>query len=93
MARPGARTATEALVLGCPLIFNVMGGTMPQEQLARRYFRARQLESVIKSPSDLAPVLQAWRADPLSYQQLRARMRQERLQSNPEEILSGLLYV
>ena len=93
VARPGARTATEALVLGCPLIFNVMGGTMPQEQLARRYFRARQLESVIKRPADLVPVLQAWRADPQSYQQLRARMHQERLQSNPEQILSGLLHL
>jgi hypothetical protein len=38
-------------------------------------------------------VLQAWQADPQVYQQLRARMHQERLQSNQEQILSGLLHV
>jgi len=43
VSRPGARTATEALVMACPLIFNRYGLTMPQELLAPRYFAARGL--------------------------------------------------
>jgi UDP-N-acetylglucosamine:LPS N-acetylglucosamine transferase len=57
VARPGARTATEALLLGCPLVFNCFGTTMPQEWLARRYFRSRGLERSIDRPEQLAPLV------------------------------------
>lgn len=91
VARPGARTATEALVLGCPLIFNLIGGIMPQEQLALRYYRERQLETVIWRPAELAAVLAGWLADSESYQQLRFRMHQHRLQNDPGALLTELL--
>lgn len=91
VARPGARTATEALLLGCPLIFNCIGSTMPQEQLARRYCRARQLEKVIRHPQDLASAVGRWLQDPLAYQAFRQRWQQHRLASNPEAVLDMLL--
>ena len=64
VARPGARTATEALVFGCVLIFNSFGSTMPQELLALRYFRARGLERPIRSPQDLLQQLRRWLDSP-----------------------------
>jgi UDP-N-acetylglucosamine:LPS N-acetylglucosamine transferase len=92
VARPGARTATEALLLGCPLIFNVIGSTMPQELLARRYFRDRGLETVIRRPADLAAVVADWLAAPVRYQRLRRLMHLHRLQANPQLVMEDLLH-
>ena len=92
VSRPGARTATEALVLGCPLIFNVIGSTMPQELLARRYFRDRGLETVIRWPADLAAVVAGWLEQPSRYQRLRRLMHLHRLQANPQLVVEDLLH-
>jgi len=92
VARPGARTATEALVLGCPLIFNVIGSTMPQELLARRYFQARGLDTVIHRPADLAAVVAGWLAEPARYQRLRRLLQLHRLRSDPQLVVEDLLH-
>lgn len=39
VARPGTGTTSEAILAGCPVIFNVIGGAMPQEMITMRYFR------------------------------------------------------
>ena len=92
VSRPGARTATEALMLGCPLIFHHLGGTMPQELLALRFFRDRGLETTIHSVSDLAAVVGAWLADPDRYQLLRHRYRECALHSDPQKVMEYLLH-
>lgn len=92
VARPGARTATEALVLGCPLIFNGIGSTMPQELLARRYFRNRGLETLIRRPADLSAVVAGWLQQPQRYQELRQRMRLHRLRCTPALVMEDLLH-
>jgi len=92
VTRPGARTATEALLLGCPLVFHHLGGLMPQELLALRYFRGRGLATFIQHPRDLAAVVGAWLADPSLYQQLRLRYRQSVLEADPEKVMKYLLH-
>jgi len=92
VSRPGARTATEALVMACPLIFNRYGLTMPQELLAPRYFAARGLETSIRRPQQLAAVVQRWLEDPSAYQALRSRYQQHRLQADPAAILEALAH-
>jgi UDP-N-acetylglucosamine:LPS N-acetylglucosamine transferase len=92
VSRPGARTATEALVMACPLIFNRYGLTMPQELLAPRYFAARGLETSIRRPRQLAAVVQRWLEDPAVYQALRSRYQQHRLQADPAAILEQLAH-
>jgi len=92
VARPGARTATEALLLGCPLIFNVIGSTMPQELLARRYFQDRGLETVIRRPVDLGAVARGWLSDPARYQRLRRLMQLHRLPADPQLVVEDLLH-
>jgi len=92
VARPGARTVTEALVLGCPLIFNVIGSAMPQELLARRYFRNRGLETVIRRPADLAAVVGGWLAAPVHYQRLRRLMQLHRLRADAQLVVEDLLH-
>lgn len=92
VSRPGARTATEALAMGCPLIFNHYGLTMPQELLAPRYFAARGLEVSIRRPAQLAAVVDRWLRDPADYQALRSRYRQHRLVSEPAQLLQQLAH-
>ena len=90
VSRPGARTATEALFMACPLVFNHYGTTMPQELLAPRYFAARHLETSIRKPEELATVVQQWLADPSSYQALRDRYQQHRLHADPAQLVARL---
>jgi UDP-N-acetylglucosamine:LPS N-acetylglucosamine transferase len=91
VARPGARTATEALLLGCPLVFNCIGSAMPQELLAPRYYRARDLAVSIKRPGDLARIVQSWLQQPERYDALRQRYQQSVLSANPEQVIDALL--
>lgn len=92
VGRPGARTATETLTMGCPLIFNHYGLTMPQELLAPRYFRRLGLEVSIRRPRQLARVVQRWFDDPEAYQALRQRYAECRLASDPRGIVERLIH-
>ncbi|MFS6826506.1 glycosyltransferase [Cyanobium sp. ATX-6F1] len=91
VARPGARTATEALALGCPLIFNCHGVTMPQELLALRYFQARDLQLSIRKPGDLANHVGRLLDDPAAYHAWRQRYSKARLSSDPLAVVRYLL--
>jgi processive 1,2-diacylglycerol beta-glucosyltransferase len=90
VSRPGARTATEALFMGCPLIFNHYGTTMPQELLAPRYFQARGLEVAIRRPVELRTCVTKWLTDPPAYLSLRQLYQQHRLSADPGTILERL---
>jgi len=90
VARPGARTATEALMMGCPLIFNQMGSTMPQETLALRYFQARGLAVSISQPQHLHERVACWLREPQHYQRLRERYRRWRLPVQPPQLVDQL---
>ena len=93
VGRPGARTATEALTMGCPLIFNHYGLTMPQELLAPRHFRRLGLEVSIRRPRQLAAVVQRWLDDPAAYQAMRQSYARHRLSGDPQRILQELMGV
>lgn len=92
VARPGARTATEALAAGCVLIFNGFGTTMPQELLARRYFQTRKIDCCIRQPKDLLALCRSWLEQPHLYQQLKARMQLHRLSADREAIRQLLFH-
>jgi processive 1,2-diacylglycerol beta-glucosyltransferase len=91
VARPGARTATEALVMACPLIFNCYSTLMPQELLAPRYFQSRGLELCIRRPADLVAIVQEWLDKPGQYAGLRQRYHQHRLGSDPQRLIDAVL--
>lgn len=92
VARPGARTATEALVMSCPLIFNRYGVTMPQELLAPRWFKSHGLEISIRSPRELAVVVRRWLDEPSVYHQLRSSYLRYSLYSDPAMIVETVLH-
>jgi 1,2-diacylglycerol 3-beta-galactosyltransferase len=41
VARPGAGLTTEAIVTGCPMIFDLTGGSMPQEQNNLNFWKSK----------------------------------------------------
>ncbi len=91
VARPGARTATEALAAGCVLIFNGFGSTMPQELLARRYFHARGIDISIDSPSSLLVLILDWLENPQKYCLIQQAYRHKPLVGNRDAIRQMIL--
>ncbi len=91
VARPGARTATEALATGCVLIFNGFGSTMPQELLARRYFAARGIDLAIENPINLLKILSSWLDNPKKYEELLNIYLRDPLQGSRDGIKQLIL--
>lgn len=87
VARPGARTAIESLHCGCPMIFNLLGGAMPQEFLAMRYFKKKQIYQGISCPHQLPPLLKDWLDNPMHYQGLMERVQDSYQVTAPEKIM------
>jgi processive 1,2-diacylglycerol beta-glucosyltransferase len=91
VARPGTTTSAEALQLGCPILFNRIGGTMPQEYCTLRYFRALDLAPDVRSPADLDRRLRHWLDHPEDFERFRARFRAARTDDDPEALIRAIL--
>ncbi|MGL5033426.1 MAG: MGDG synthase family glycosyltransferase [Microcystaceae cyanobacterium] len=91
VARPGARTAIESIHCGCPMIFNLLGGVMPQELLAMRYFKKRNIANSIHFSQDLRGIIQSWLDFPETYNQLKQRVIDSQLHPDPEKITKSLM--
>ncbi|NJK91573.1 MAG: hypothetical protein HC904_06960 [Blastochloris sp.] len=91
LARAGATTAGEALLVGCPLIFNAVGGMMPQEVPTWNYFRKRGLGSVVYRATDLRDVVEGWLDVPESLELRRGNISRCRDVTSPERALRLLL--
>jgi processive 1,2-diacylglycerol beta-glucosyltransferase len=91
VARAGATTAGEALLCGCPIIFNVLGGIMPQEMPTWRYFRARKIGFIAQRPAGIRSVVEWWTERPESYLEVREGMRAARDATTPEQALGKLI--
>ena len=86
VARPGARTATEALAAACVLIFNCFSTTMPQELLARRYFSSHGIDVAINKPENLFYILKNWLDQPENYALLQKTYYSNPLVGNRDRI-------
>jgi processive 1,2-diacylglycerol beta-glucosyltransferase len=91
VARAGATTAGEALLCGCPVIFNALGGWMPQEIPTWRYFRDGGVGTRVRRPDELTSVVGEWIRRPELYTALRSRMAGLRDGRTPEAALRWLL--
>jgi processive 1,2-diacylglycerol beta-glucosyltransferase len=91
LARGGATTAGEALLCGCPIIFNGLGGMMPQELPTWRYFEKRGIGSAIFRAPAITPIITRWLDRPEILDQVRARMHQGRDVTTPRRALELLL--
>ncbi len=91
VTRPGTTTCAEALQLGCPVLFNRIGGTMPQELCTLRWFEARGLAPSIRSPADVPIALQPWLDDYLEYGRYLAQFRCARTEDHPERLVRTMI--
>jgi len=91
VARAGATTAGEALLRGCPVIFNALGGIMPQEMPTWRWFRARGLGALAFTAGGLARAAARWVEDPSAHSWQIEGLARHRDASTPAEPLRRLL--
>ena len=76
VARPGTGTTSEAIMAGCPILFNTLGGVMPQEWITVKYMRAQQLPAQrLKKTRDLVTHVRALLADPGALQRMQQQMQ------------------
>ena len=57
VARPGTGTTSEAIVSGCPLLLNCVGGIMPQERITVKFCREHGVAQLVRSPEELARMM------------------------------------
>jgi processive 1,2-diacylglycerol beta-glucosyltransferase len=89
-ARPGTGTTSEAIISGLPVIFNGIGGVMPQEIITTRYCRRFFETNIVRSVTVLPRVVARWMARPDCLAQIRAGVAQARPGGHPARILERL---
>ncbi|MDE1171172.1 MAG: glycosyltransferase [Verrucomicrobium sp.] len=90
VARPGSGTTNEAIQSGCPLIFNRLGGLMPQEIITQKFCEKHGLSAGINDAASLARLLREWIDNPELPRGMADRMRAARPRQHPTGILALL---
>ena len=90
VARPGTGTTTEAILSGTPILFNTLGGIMPQEIITVKFCREHGFGKVLKCPADFAATVRGWLADPATHAAERARVQAARPDRTPADIIHRL---
>lgn len=91
VTRGGANTTMEALHFACPIIFDGIGGMMPQERCTWRYFRDQDAAVHIKRSRDLASIVKNWLEHPQRYQSLQANLQQLNPKEDPQAFIERLI--
>jgi processive 1,2-diacylglycerol beta-glucosyltransferase len=84
VSRGGANTTAEALYHGCPIIFNRLGGVMPQEKLTIGYFLNHGAARQFSSPEDFADIIRYFATEPAALERLKAALKVLRREDRPE---------
>lgn len=87
VARPGSGLTSEAVLSGCPLMMNTLGGVMPQESITVRYAQSNGVEPPVKNPHDVVTMLDRWESNPNQLTGLRESMSRRAPTCHPREIL------
>ena len=87
VGRPGTGTTSEAIISGCPVIFNTLGGFMPQEWITMRFAHRHQFAEEAHRADRLPAILARWQADPEQYARLRRQIIDCRPRAHPRDIL------
>ena len=90
VARPGTGTTSEAIVSGCPLLLNCLGGIMPQERITVKFCRNHGVAELVRSPGELAHIVADWRKRPELPAAIRLAMKMARPASRPTQILQKI---
>ena len=91
VTRGGTTTCAKALHFRCPIIFNAIGGIMPQEELTVKFFRNGHGAELIENADDFGRIIDAWMADLRKYAELRERFLELRYEENPTILIHELV--
>ncbi len=93
VTRGGANTTAEAIHFGCPVLFDTLGGDMPQERLTIAYLADKGAAAIVRKASDLTEVLAEWSQRGTAYAKVLASIRALDAKDTPaafvQEILEG----
>lgn len=95
VARPGTGTTSEAMLCGCPILFNGIGGIMPQEWITVKFARAHGFARVLRRAGDLPALLEPLMNTPETLPAARAAMLAARPAGTPRgilEIVAGVVH-
>ncbi len=91
VARPGTGTTSEAIMAGCPICFNAVGGIMPQEWITVKYLRSQSVPAtLIRRPRDLVAALSARLDAPDLLEAAKDAMRRLRPTAQPSDLITRL---
>lgn len=93
VTRPGGITNSEALHLGCPIIFNGLGGIMPQELLTVGYFKNRDISTTIYHPKQLLPILKKLIFQPEIHLKMRDKLLSYKQKIIPQTVIKEVLNI
>jgi processive 1,2-diacylglycerol beta-glucosyltransferase len=91
VTRGGTTTCAKALHFRCPVIFNAIGGIMPQEELTVKFFRNGGGAEIITSADKFGDLIASWMKDRRQYQQLRDNFLRLRYEENPTVVIEELV--
>jgi len=91
VARPGTGTTSESILAGCPIIFNGLGGIMPQEWITVKFMRSHGIDRVMSRPSQLPKLVRPLLDDRRQLIDVKAKTVLLRPQQHPLDILRNLV--
>ena len=91
VTRGGTTTCAKALHFKCPIIFNAVGGIMPQEELTWKYLRNGAASDKIANGDDFDRLIGTWLADPGSYERMRDNFLKLRSEEDPTVLIDELV--
>ena len=90
VTRPGTGTTSEAIISACPLIFNTLGGVMPQEIITLKYCQKHGFGKIINRAKQLPVISKEWTNNPRAIEKEKEIMRALQPQQHPLDILKKL---
>ncbi|MSU18530.1 MAG: glycosyltransferase [Lacunisphaera sp.] len=91
VTRGGTTTCAKALHFRCPIIFNALGGIMPQEELTVKFFQRGAGVERINNAADFETIIAAWMADRSVYDRLRHNFLKLRYEETPTVLITELV--
>lgn len=91
VTRGGTTTCAKALHLGCTIIFNGIGGIMPQEELTVKFFQRGAGVPSIANAADFGRLIESWMSYPPGFEALRDKFLQLRYEENPTVVIQELV--
>jgi len=91
VTRGGTTSCAKALHFRCPIIFNALGGVMPQEELTVKFFKRGAGVGLINTAEDLGRIIAGWLEDRTSYCRFRDDFLKLRYEEDPTLVITELV--